>query len=832
MWQTLPDDVRNVYVGPDDRIWCEYFGRDMPRDAADLRRRVEREWAKPTPQVEGVIPLLFEPGGRAWFTPRGKLHGTIFGYDGRTWVEHAIETGRTLRGNAASRGQSLRGRSNLVVGGTVFFIDGLGVETFKGKGWSYQALMTKSAKRQEPPRLLVEADGKGVVAVVPGGEARLWRWRDGKWTRAADPVGVGEDDRLALASDGLWTLTPRREFRFHPFDAGDTGMIPKLVDRLEALDAGVREHATLMLSGMGPSIIPALEKALADAQTPERTTRLQNVLAALRAGTPPAMRAFGAYLVRDVCALEYLPDRTVCVGARQIVDPAGKAVGPGLILRPSDGAAARVLTGEKLPGAFDYGPFATSIPTVVADGARVWLPRTYRPAAGPMTLLDLKTGDVVATLADDRYFEILGACGDGAMIVHGGPNVRGPMALYIPGAPDDRNVLPTELVRVLGPMTVIDSDGRLYATNEEQGLTRFDGKTWTPLGALKGDGPITAGVAGGGREGGVLVQCGETFALVLGDKVKTGADVEELIAANRDAVVAAFPQTTRARYTRPLFLNCFADAGGNVWLHDRERLRVLSGGRWLDTDLALRAAAGGRAGPPLYVSAVGDGSKVYVTDFTPNGGLAALGDVRRAGDEAAVVFTRTNQTGDMRAMDASVRDTKGALWVPVTWRNVVRDDAAGNGATGGQWATRFTERGIDLQLGAGAGAPFLIDRDGNLWLGKGEANWGTAHGFAIWRDGRVRHTVDVTGAGERFRLFADRPGSVWLWGDTGLQHFRAKNSAEPWAYAHERTYTPRDVKGRPDGVAFSSRGFVALGFGGSSRSREGASIDIVRLPQE
>src|SRR3954453_21052422 len=53
-WQALPDAVHRVYAGPDGRVWYELFCTESPEDSAELRKRVEREFNKPAPQLYGA----------------------------------------------------------------------------------------------------------------------------------------------------------------------------------------------------------------------------------------------------------------------------------------------------------------------------------------------------------------------------------------------------------------------------------------------------------------------------------------------------------------------------------------------------------------------------------------------------------------------------------------------------------------------------------------------------------------------------------------------------------------------------------------------------------
>jgi hypothetical protein len=834
-WQPLPTGIGRVFVGPDDRIWCELDSMARPRDLAQVRRQIEREFAQPNPQIAGATPLLFEPTGRAWFyVPALKA---IVAYDGKTWIEHRRLSDSAPTGGVPNHGQSRTGSCNLAVAGTVFFPDLLGVEQFDGRTWSYQAFYTQRPDYTDRPLIEPEPDGKGVVAILQSAPPQMWRWRDGKWARAADPVGLDSLYHFAPAARGCWTLS-RAEFRFQPYDAGDVAVLRPLVRKLDHADPSVRDAAATTLTTMGPSVLPTLEKVLADdaADFPERATRLQSAMIAIRARVRPDWAAFGDYRVRGVHAVRPLPDRTTCLAADDILAPDGQKIGPGLILRPPDAAAPpRVLRGANLVQLFDYplaGPIAVGRP----DAPRLWLPRA-RATDAPATLIDLRTGATLATFTEPGFSHPLAArAADAALFVATGESRDATKALFTPAAPDDRDVLPAHVTRILGTMNVTGSDGRLYATLPNQGLARYDGKTWTPLVDFDDFGQLVAAVAGAGPAGALLARGSNKSALILGDKVTTGDDFRALItAADRAALVAAFPNPTRGSYPRPASLNLFADAAGNLWLLDDGRLGVLAGDRWLDADVPLRAA-GFASGKAPFAAAVGDGSKVYVTEFSPGiQGAAALGEVRGTGKDAALVFLPEDCATAMRFTDPTVRDADGRLWLPITWRIHHTENGRDVGPLGGRWATRYTPKGPDLRLDESAGMPALFDRSSTLWLAQADPDFGPIRGFNLWRTDHVVLSIPTPGIGQRAELFADRPGSVWAWTTVGLRHYVAKDPSDPRTYALARTYTPRDLDRPAARATFSPLGFVALSVPVPARVRTHSletDLYVVPLPTE
>src|SRR5688572_12379302 len=146
LWQPLPDVVKAVFVGPDQRVWYELDrppakppepGRPRPdeNDAGPTKRLIEREFAERSPQVVGARPCLFEKGGgRVWFV--SDFPHRLLGWDGRTWVEHDPNEGnasrdarsrRFIRGNLPGHGRWYGGSYNAQIGSVVLFLMSDGV---------------------------------------------------------------------------------------------------------------------------------------------------------------------------------------------------------------------------------------------------------------------------------------------------------------------------------------------------------------------------------------------------------------------------------------------------------------------------------------------------------------------------------------------------------------------------------------------------------------------------------------------------------------------------------------------------------------------------------
>ncbi len=196
-WQALPRAVRNVYIAPDGRIWYECSrrfsdsgDRGVAQTVAGLKQQIEREFSQAAPQVWDIEPLLFEPGGRVWFSLSRAGHSMLLGYDGKEWIERPIlDKGESISGHCVTRGGLLEGRANRFAGGAAWFITFRGVLRFDGKQWSHQKLIDKQGKQDYYGNALdnmvwlaVSPDGQRAVAYADTTQL-FWVCREGKWTQ-------------------------------------------------------------------------------------------------------------------------------------------------------------------------------------------------------------------------------------------------------------------------------------------------------------------------------------------------------------------------------------------------------------------------------------------------------------------------------------------------------------------------------------------------------------------------------------------------------------------------------------------------------------------------
>ena len=264
-WQALPERVWGVYVGPDQRVW---YRIDPPKGGGWMlelaKKSIEAEFNRPSPQIVAARPILFERGGRVWFTIG--FEESLFGYDGKKWVEHQLNnpngimpttrrvlatrpvtrpatrpltrpttrpatrpTTRTsvpgtttrqparpfllLTGSLPNHGTWERGSANLQVGDTLVFPTNLGVLSYdtRTERWEHLQMsgITMPLRPPSGPRVFLDDDGKGVTAVMlKTNDQAVWRWRDGRWTRtpAPWPRNLGGQVSVVVTRDG-WVST-------------------------------------------------------------------------------------------------------------------------------------------------------------------------------------------------------------------------------------------------------------------------------------------------------------------------------------------------------------------------------------------------------------------------------------------------------------------------------------------------------------------------------------------------------------------------------------------------------------------------------------------------
>ncbi|GAH07606.1 unnamed protein product, partial [marine sediment metagenome] len=204
-------EVRAVYVGPDNRVWYQLCHPARRENLEVVRRIIEREFDKKSPQLFGARPTLFEPSGRVWFrTHSGRA---LLGYDGKQWIERHAKEDHYFTGNCPNHGRVYRNGYNLFLNGVAFFSESHGILCFDAGNWSYQQ-MTEILPGERGtinyPVLIPEPDGKGVIAFLKVKEDFiLWRWRKGAWEEISLPDAIKPEvvSTVAPRRNGIWVFT-------------------------------------------------------------------------------------------------------------------------------------------------------------------------------------------------------------------------------------------------------------------------------------------------------------------------------------------------------------------------------------------------------------------------------------------------------------------------------------------------------------------------------------------------------------------------------------------------------------------------------------------------
>ncbi|HET6441528.1 MAG TPA: hypothetical protein VFH53_04050, partial [Phycisphaerae bacterium] len=788
LWQTLPDEVRAVYVGPDERIWYELRYEAWPIDWAHLRGVIEREFRKEAPQVLGVRPVLFESNGRVWFSD---IYSMLLGYDGHTWIEHAAEKKHYFEDILPNHGRREGETPAVELAGTLFFPDNRGVHCFDGKTWTYKEFLGPRPGGRDPIVLVPQADGRTLL--VTGPQEVLWRWKAGEWTeldRKALLGDIGTTRLVPWGKEGFWVGSGQDSMFFWELGVDPAAQFASILARLGDERFAVREEATAALIQMGARILLMAEKARAETDDPEIRLRLDKVIVDLR-HPEQAFVPLGPYLVKAPRLLPCDDPGVMYVGSEEIQE-GGKSVGPGVVVAEVAGRY-RLLEGPEFLQAWHHLYSGVFWPVVLKPSRLVWLAGDY--VRRPACLLDVEKGQFVAVPPEKQIGWLHAVRSDGTVFLSRSDPVQGGgVYVFKPGAPEDRQFLSGQTFS-LGrerDNAVVARDGAVWAGLEDQGFSRFDGKVWQPVKALAGKKSVLW--VDFGRNGEVLLKTDTGYELLdaKGDSVGADEDLAALVVRCRARITAVFAHRHGVELT-----GIGVDKGGNIWLVERRRLRVLVGERWLEANQAL-CDAGMRSEEVEYLTLLGDGSRVYVTDLgmVHDGGRSFFGEVQ----EGRLVFVPAPHTSE-RVL--SVVDHEGAFWLPGS----VTISMGTSDKTTAQLAQRLTEKGTVQEI-KNAGWAYLCDKAGNVWLG--HIGGGPRNQFNIWRNGKIEATVSIPASGNYFNgPISDRLGSVYVWTESGLYHLMA-DSAAPAKYAVKTVWHPCGIEGKITGFAYSDLGYFVF----------------------
>jgi hypothetical protein len=816
-WQALPEQVAWVTVSPDQRVW--YVLRPPSPSAklrpAEVRQIVESEFAKPSPQLQGVQRVFFETVGsarddrtkvkRVWLLC-DEMRGCdlLLGYDGKQWIERRSKADYFLR-------ESPAGRAFVQLADGVACLDYNGCHVLKGTEWIYQNFQTDAKNRtsRTESRMWVDADGKGLVVLAAPGTVGLWKYREGIWS----------DIPLPEKEQGRFLTRNVARFEDHFCIRRGGGLIP----RPPGMNAA--RYAELLRSK--PELSASLPSIGLDGKTDELKGDETLSMGPYRV---PA----GSPLYNDVNGCVYAACQEVLQGKRRL--------GAGVVSCDLAGKAHFVPAGDpqplRLPQLADIRVFST-------DGKRAW--RNLRPAA----LWDMEKLTCVGQLPDAE-FVVLAALDDGTtfagcptQLMH---DQYSQLMVFRPNAPDPRTPLAGKTVKIHGAGFCIGSDGCIWAPCGDFGLERFDGNAWRTVSDLKVKAtPYTLIPAQNGWvvtfvghrvsdlriENGLLLTSlfGPQFLLLDGRKCHGNVSLKEWFAECREQFLKAFSQPcpNRPWYdSRPMIARYVKETGRvdishmdvygdgivmdknkNVWVNALGRLTVVAGTR--EIVVATPGRSGNRAerlGEVDGIALLGEGEYVFI----------------RRGDNTTF-FARLRPKGDVEFVDGpkvadddhnhwvgTLRDHQGGLWV--TLRRGFKDLR-----NPGTIACRMTatDQGQDFR---DVGEAELVDASGCVWLAPIKGMGGDL--VTIWVPGGETSTLKIPGRKAGSPLAAGPKGRVFAKTAFGVQECVAEDPAKPGKYALGTVYRLETSEGEAlSRLQYSSLGYlVATGF------REGAEDSL------
>jgi hypothetical protein len=790
-WQALPEEIQSVAVSPDQRTWylMKLPSGVMEMQQSAIRQVVEREFAKASPQLQGVQHVFFETAGnqgderaklkRTWMLC-GRTGKLLLAYDGKSWIERRAKNGHFEEHLPQSR-------SFFQLDGGVAFLDTAGCHVLQGTNWTYYQYLQRNEKTHAT---WLDPDARGLTVLTAGEQKKLWRYREG------------------VPSEKPWPSMPYAGARADsPMKLGDYFYVRVGFAQEKLTDP---QRASMIRSGLLPAKPVVLRIGLdgeMDELNPQKTITV------------------GRYRIALKCSMGNDRDGTFYADCEEAYDGARK-LGPGLVICDLSGTVRYVPASDRPPP--DLAQF-TAIKVLLDGGKRAW---------NAAALWDMESLKCVGRLPQ-AGFQIIAATDDGTAFAGAEPVMVCRLA-----ASDPRQTLSGPTMRVNGIGYCVGSDGCVWASRGDFGLERFDGETWrvaadvkvklTPHSLIPAQNGWVLTYVGHRVsdlkiEHGMLLNSlfGPQYLLLNGQTCGGQKSFRTWIPEQRGRFLDAFsqpcancpwyavrPDIGRQEQDGRIVINGNLDVGGagvvmdkskNLWANSFGDVCVVTEKRVIDVAIPpdrTNPSAGPRRAASIAL--LGDGAFVFLG---LNDGNTFFVRLTLEGD---VDFSKGPKlwTGGPRQMAYPLRDHQGGLWLTV-------DSGKGRGVKDGRETGSIVRRMTAPDKGQDfndVGQPEMVDASGCVWLA---SHSGAGHDvFTIWAPSGETTTLRVPGRTSGGSVVAGPKGHVFVPTAFGVQECITQNPDKPAAYTLGTVYHLETAEGELLGnMQYSSLGYlVTTGF--------------------